>query len=78
MGKQTNEEVIKPVYIAFLALNSLTLGDKNDFYPGRGRITSHGRFSSCFRGKAVGVMVVRVFFNIFPQIFLNNLPSLGA
>lgn len=60
---------------SFLSLEFPNLGDKHDFYPGRGRITSHGRFSSCFRGKAVWVRVVRVFFNIFPQIFLNNLPS---
>lgn len=63
---------------SFLSLEFPNLGDKNDFYPGIERITSHRDLVPAFRGKGVGVMVVRVFVNIFPhffQVFLNNLPS---
>lgn len=48
--QQTNEEVAKLVYTAFLALNFLTLVSKDTFYlPDIRKIPSHGRFTSCFQ-----------------------------
>ena len=62
------QEVTKFLYMAFLALKSLS-GDKNAFYfPGIGRMLSHVKFISSFQGTKKGQ-------SILASCFLSNSDS---